>query len=169
MSNNLADELQERWEAYLRYYREGAIYSAFVRLSEIANWLKFVGVPSNLVSTWADTLRKVEVTSNDLQSIGEEVDQRIERIRRILDADTDLIYEEILLVITIRTELDLLSWYLADRGAEELADASSVDQALGAIAQAPKSSAVFRSAQASAKKNWGLPLHSKWLSNDTMQ
>lgn len=169
MSSNLAGEIQERWAAYLRFYREGAIYSAFVRLSEIANCLQHASVPSSVESRWTDALREVEVTSDDLRSIGEEVKQKIEAVRRMLDAGTDLIYEEVLLVITVRTELDLLLRYLTDRGAAELADTSSLDQALDAMAQAPGTSDVFRSAQASAKRNWGLPLHSKWLFSDTMQ
>jgi hypothetical protein len=168
VSRKLAGELQERWAAYLRFYGEGAIYSALVRLSEIANCLQYADIPSTLVSKWADTLRQVQVTPNDLRSIGEEIKQKVERVRRMLDAGTDLIYEEALLVITVRTELDLLLRYLADRGAAEPTDTSSIDQALDAIAQAPKSSAVFRSAQTTAKRNWGLPLHSKWLSDNTM-
>jgi hypothetical protein len=168
LRRNLIDKLNERWAAYRLFYREGAIYSAFVRLSEIANCLQHGNLPSTDKGRWADALRVVEATPNDLLSIGGEAKQQIERVRRMLGTGTDLIYEEALLIVTVRTELELVFKFLSDRGVSDLADASSLDHDLNEILRSPKSSAVFRSAQAAAKKNWGLPLHSRWLSSDAV-
>lgn len=168
MRTNLIDKLNERWAAYRLFYREGAIYSAFVRLSEIANCLQHGNVPSTEMARWAEALRLVEATPNDLLSISGEAKQQIERVRRMLDTGTELIYEEALLIITVRTELELVFKFLRDRGVSEVADASSLDHDLNVVLRSPKSSAVFRSAQAAAKKNWGLPLHSRWLSSDAV-
>ena len=169
MSRDLASALQERWAEYLRFYREGAIYSAFVRLSEIANCLQHASVPSDLASRWANALGEVKIKPDDLRSISEEVRRKIERVRRMLGVSTGLIYEEFLFAITIRTELDLLAHYLAERGAACLADADSLDADLVAMAGSPRSSSAYRSAQASARQNWGLPLYSKWLGSDATQ
>lgn len=166
MSRNVIDELESRWEAYLKFYREGAIYSAFVRLSEIANCLQHGDVSSNVIAKWSEALRRVEPTHDDLSTIGREARHQIARIRQMLNAGVDLTYEEVLLAITVRTELDLLSGFLGDRGVVIDAEVGSLDEDLDEVARARRSLVVFRSAQKAAKKNWGLPLRSKWLSSD---
>lgn len=168
MSRAIANALDERWAAYLRLYGKKAIYSAFVRLSEIANCLQHGQIPLGLASKWSAALNEVTISPDAVQSIRCEARNKIERLQRIVGSSGILAYEEILFVITLRTELDMLLSYLEDRGIEDLPDASSLDDDVLAIARSLGSSSAYRSAQESARRNWGLPLRSKWLDGDTM-
>jgi hypothetical protein len=79
---------------------------------------------------------------------------------------SSLTYEEMVLVITMRVELEMMMTYFSERGTGELADVRALDEEIAGIARSQKG--IYLSAQESARKNWGLPLRAKWLRNEGM-
>lgn len=169
MNADLDKVLAGRWTEYLRLASAGAIYAAVIRLAEIANCVRGAGIPPELVSKWISMVREVDIAPGELRSIRAEASQRAQRIRRLVDVGGNLNYEEILLVITLGTELDLLSHFLVERGDSDLLDVDHLEEALSATVSSPSNVSTFHSAQLSAKVNWGLPLRSRWLGNDASQ
>lgn len=168
MPRSLPELLEERWAESLRLYREGAVYSAFARLGEIYDCLKHEILSEEHARKWSATIQNVLITDADLQSIRTEAVWHVERLRRVLGVGSKYTYEEILWAITIRVELELVSQLLAERGIDELARATSVDNDLLAVAMSPVNASAFRRAQAAAKKNWGIPVHSRWLEDGVL-
>jgi len=159
--------LEERWTEYLRLYREGATYSSFVKLAEINHCLGYA--PQLLTQKWSATIQNVPITDDDVQSLRAGVAQKIQRLQRIVSAGTHFMFEETLLLVTMRVELELLSAFLVERGIVVTMDVAALDDALQAIATSPVNARAFRSAQDAAKQNWGIPLHTRWLESPTVQ
>ena len=154
---------------YLRFYRAGATCSAFVKLAEITHCLNYATLPQELTRKWNATIQNVSITDEDIRSVRTAVVQNIQRMQRIVNVGTRFIYEESLLLITIRVELELLSAFLAERGIAMTMDFAALDDALLAIATSSANARDFRSAQTAAKQNWGIPLHTRWLEGPTVQ
>jgi hypothetical protein len=163
---DLAKAIEERWADYLRLSREGAIYSASVRLAEIAHCLRFAHLAPELALKWSGILEAVVMSSDMIQSIRNEAQRRVERLNRMLGGGSPVAYEEMLLLVTIRVELEVLLAYLAERGVGDLSGVGSLDEDLSAAVRSPQNSVAYFSAQQSARKNWGLPLRSKWLGTE---
>jgi hypothetical protein len=169
VTETLDEELEGRWPEYLRLYGAGAIYSAFVRVAEIANCVQHCGMTREVCSKWTSALGAVVITPGELHSIRVEANRNLARARRMLNVSGEINYEEFVLVITLLTELDLLSHYLTERGVIEFPSADLLYKEVLAVASSPKNRAAHRSAQASARQNWGVPVHSRWLGTGTSQ
>jgi hypothetical protein len=160
--------LEERWTDYLRLREQDAHYAAFVRLGEIANCVRYADLSSQDRSKWANVLEQTDISPDVLGSIKVEARSKIERLWQIIGGGGVYVYEEAVLVITLRVQLGMLLDYLAQRGVVDFLDVKSVDEQLQALASAPENSSAFRSARQSARRNWGLPLRSRWLDTDGM-
>jgi hypothetical protein len=169
VAKDLSQALEERWASYLRYYGAGETYSAFVCLAEIAHCLNYETLPQQPTQKWSAAIQNVSITDEDIRSIHTAVAQKIQQLQRIVSVGTRFIYEEALLVITIRVELELLSAFLEQRGIAVTMDVAAVDDDLQAIATSSGNAQDFRSAQNAAKQNWGIPLHTRWLEGPTVQ
>jgi hypothetical protein len=168
MAKDVSQVLEERWSDYLRFDREGEACSAFVCLAEITQCLNYASLPQQLTQKWSVMIQNVPITDEDMRSVRTAVAQKIRQMQRIVNVGTRFIYEEALLLISVRVELELLSAFLAERGIPMAMDLAAVDDALLAIAtSSPANARDFRSAQAAAKQNWGIPLHSRWLEGPT--
>lgn len=163
MPSDLPKELQGRWAEYLHYLKAGAMYSAFVRLGEILNCLNHCRLPQGKVQEWRAMVLGTERTEEEIRSAQTEAKREAARMHDIMSVGSKFEYEELVLLITMRVELELLSEYLADRNVVAAVDGEALDRELGVIAKSAANAATFRSAQLAARTNWGIPLHSAWL------
>jgi hypothetical protein len=169
VTENLDEELEGRWAEYLRLFGAGAIYSAFVRLAEIANCVQHCRMTREVRSKWTSAVGEVVIAPGELHSIRVEAGRNLARARRMLNVAGEINYEEFVLVVTLLTELDLLSHYLTERGVIEFPSADLLHDEVLAILSSPRNRAAHRSAQVSARQNWGIPVHSRWLGTGTSQ
>jgi len=169
VAKDLDQELKGRWEEYLRLFREDAVYSAFVRLAEISNCVRHCDMTRESVSKWASLVREVVITPNELLAIRATGNSNTARVQRILDSAEKINYEEFVLIITLLTELDLLFNYLAERGVTVFSSSDPLYEEMLAVASSPINRSAHGSAQASARRNWGIPVYSKWLGNRASQ
>jgi hypothetical protein len=169
VAKDFSQVLEERWTDYRRFYREGETYSAFVCLAEIAHCLQYATLPPQLIQKWSMTIQNVSIADEDMRSAYTAVDQKVQRMQRIVSVGSRFIYEETLLLITMRVELELLSAFLKERGIAIRMDVALLDDVLVAMSTSPENAQDFRIAQAAAKKNWGIPLQTRWLEGPTVQ
>jgi hypothetical protein len=169
LTKDLDQELKGRWEEYLRLFRAGAIYPAFVRLAEIANCVQHCGTTRDSVSKWTSVVRDVVITPNEMHAIRAAAEKNSARVKRILDGAEKINYEEFVLIITLLTELDLLRHYLVERGVTDFSSAVPLYEEMIAAASSPNNRSAHRSAQAAARQNWGIPVSSRWLGTVTIE
>lgn len=155
--------LEGRWREYVRLYRGGALYSAFVRLAEIAHCLRHDALSPEVSDQWRAALDSLNVSGEEVRAVLHEAREEIKRLQRILSVGARYTYEELVLLITSRVELELLSDFLGERGFDRLEMPITLDNDLEAIASSASNAGGFGSAQAAARKSWGLPLRSRWL------
>ena len=163
MTATLESTLEAKWAEYLRLREQNTNYSAFVRLGEIANCVRCAQIPPPVKSKWVDVLEQVNVPADVLRSITSDAKKDLECIARILSVEGTLLYEETVLLITLRVQVEMLFAFLAERGFVDRPDTNRVDEQLRAVAWSPENRSAYRSGQQAARRNWGLPLQSEWL------
>jgi hypothetical protein len=161
--DQLDQALTRRWAEYQQLLKEGASYSAIVRLGEIANCLQPSSPPSIPVEKWQAILTEVHLTGEVLLAARTDAANQVNRLKRMLGVGGDFTYEELLLVIAVRVELDLFSQFLCARGIQPELNLRQVDTDIRELASATLNISAFHSAQSAARKNWGLPIRSRWL------
>lgn len=155
--------LAQRWTRYEEYKRSGAAYSALVRLGEIINVLRHGGISEPVGRKWNVAARQVEVSNEMYRQAVAEAKQNISRVERMLGIGTTFLYEELMLALTVRVELGLLCEFFIDRGIALEFSPGSFDEKLLEVSRRKENVVAFRSAQAAAKRNWGVPVQSPWL------
>jgi hypothetical protein len=155
--------LAQRWARYEEYKGSGAAYSALVRLDEIINVLRHGGVSEPVARKWNVAARQVEVSDEMYRQTVTEAKQNISRVQRMLGVGTTFLYEELMLALTVRVELGLLCEFFIDRGIPLEFSADSFDEKLLEVSGRKENVVAFRSAQAAAKRNWGVPIRSPWV------
>lgn len=163
MLTGLNGEITKRWSEHQRLRREGALYSAVVRVREIESCLGDPAIPENRANEWYEIARSVQLTSMEVRRASDEAQRQIERLQKMLGTGSKFGYEEILLAITTRVELELFADFCADRGIVSGVNTEVLDDDLVALASSRENSASFRQAQTAARLNWGVPLKSRWL------
>jgi len=105
----------------------------------------------------------VEVSNEMYRQAVAEAKQNISRVERMLGIGTTFLYEELMLALTVRVELGLLCEFFIDRGIALEFSPGSFDEKLLEVSRRKENVVAFRSAQAAAKRNWGVPVQSPWL------
>jgi len=155
--------LAQRWTRYEEYKRSGAAYSALVRLGEIINVLRHGDISEPVGRKGDVAAGKVEVSDEMYRQAVAEAKQNISRVERMLGIGTTFLYEELMLALTVRVELGLLCEFFIDRGIALEFSPGSFDEKLLEVSRRKENVVAFRSAQAAAKRNWGVPVQSPWL------
>jgi hypothetical protein len=139
--------LAKGWADYQRYRAAGAAYSALVELGEMGNVLDHQDGHDPVVQKWKRTVGEVQIPNAMRGAAIAEAMKDVSRVQRILSIGTTFIYEELLLVITIRVRLELLTQFLAQRGEVPDFHLSAIDDEIRRIAGYHENAAAFRSAR----------------------
>ena len=108
-------------------------------------------------------LDSLSFTTEELQRAQAQAHKALQQMQKILAVGEKFIYEEWLLVITLRVELELFDELSSARKFCDRIDFRSVDEEIHDAAVLPQNAAAFASAHRSARSNWGVRLSSKWL------
>jgi hypothetical protein len=165
MSAELERKLEARWDQYQHYLAGGASYSALVTLGEIANILRNGLISGAAAAKWRRTLDETSIPLDICAQAVAKAKSDIARLRRILSVGTKFLFEEDVLLVTMRVELEIFSDFMRERGTAIEFDLESVDCDLRHVARSRENAKEFRSAQAACGRNWGLPLRSAWLNS----
>lgn len=159
----LDNVLEERWAEYEELRASGATYSAVVTLGEISNCLAYLG-PHEETSRGI-RLQEVALSEVERREARDGADATVRRLHRVLSTGGRYEYEEVMLVLTYRVDLDLFAEGMValGYGADALMSLEVVDGELRSLMGDPQHRALFQSAQRAARRNWGLPLSVSWL------
>ena len=163
MSDVTENLLQNRWTEYQRLLEVRASYAPLVRLAEIDNVLSQEGVPWSISHKWGLIVQEETIPDEMYRRALAEAEQNVSRLKRMLSAGTNFTYEEMVLAITLRVELQLLAEFLLKRrGAIEFTP-DLADEDLREVSEYSQNVSAFRSAKAAAKRNWDIPIRSSWF------
>lgn len=162
MNFDLEKRLNEKFEEYLFFLKGGGIYRAVVILGEICNCISKLNKTKQ--SEWTKRLNDNKLSELQFQSIIVEVESEIKEIKRLLSIFNVWIVEEIVLILTLRIQVDLVIAVLNEMGYQEAnIDLYDTDEKILRISKAEASKRPFTESVNLIKKNWGMPLTNKWL------
>jgi len=163
MSDVTENLLQNRWTEYQRLLEVRASYAALVRLAEMDNVLSQEGTTRSISRKWILIVQKEMIPDEVYRKALAEGEQNVSRLKRMLSVGTNFSYEEMVLTITLRVELQLLAELLLKRRGEIEFAPDLADEGLQEVSGYSQNASAFRSAKAAAKRNWGIPIRSSWF------
>lgn len=163
MNDRMDQALTELWAEYRNLCSAGAHHSAMVALGELENLLRHGKIPRPLDQKWRAKLDQEHIPTERLSLAATETKVDIARLRHVMSIGDEFIYEETMLLITLRVGVQLAMEFFASRGFDPEVDIHDVDDDLRRIARSGRNFNAYESARRKARKNWGLPIVSKWL------
>jgi len=163
MSDVTENLLQNRWTEYRRLLEVRASYAALVRLAEMDNVLSQEGTTWPISLKWVSIVQKETIPDEMYKKTLAEAEQNVSRLKRMLSVGTNFTYEELVLAITLRVELQLLAEFLLKRRGEIEFAPDLADEDLREVSGYSQNVSTFRAAKATAKRNWGIPIQSSWF------
>jgi len=163
MSDVTENLLQNRWTEYRRLLEVRASYAALVRLAEMDNVLSQEGTTWPISLKWVSIVQKETIPDEMYKKTLAEAEQNVSRLKRMLSVRTNFTYEELVLAITLRVELQLLAEFLLKRRGEIEFAPDLADEDLREVSGYSQNVSAFRAAKATAKRNWGIPIRSSWF------
>src|SRR5262249_23320157 len=122
MTDLTENVLHNLWTEYQRLLDARVFYAALVRLAEMDNILSQEGAPRPSSSKWALIVQNETIPDDVYRKALAEAEQNVSRLKRMLSIGTNFTYEEMVLAITLRVELQLFAEFFSKRrGALEFA------------------------------------------------
>lgn len=165
MRNGIESVLEELGTAYRRLKGRGAAGSALIKLGEIHNILRYTEVSDHVAQKWRQFARETPISDEMRDEAVADATKMLSQLKRILSTGTRFEPEELILVITLRLELEILHEFLVERGVAADFAPDSADEEIVRVAPHPESAATFRASVSTTKRNWGVSRRSKWIKN----
>ena len=160
--HTVGTELSRRVEEFERFRDGGEIYSAIARLAEIFHSLQ--SLSTGEASRWRQTVKHALASAGRVDAVPRRVRSNAKRVRRLLAVGTSFGDEEVVLLLTLRIEGDLVEEFLRQwQGSGSGVRWDDIDTNVVALAKSVRHRRLFRRSQEQVRRNWGIPLHSKWL------
>lgn len=163
MNDRMDQALKECWAEYQSFTSSGTHYSAIVRLGEIENLLRHGKILRPLDRKWRSMLDQELISEERLSLAAKGAKADVARLRHVMSVDDKFIYEEAMLLITLRVMVQLAMEFFESRNYDLAVDTQDVDENLRRVARLAQNFTAYESARRKARKNWGLPIVSKWL------
>jgi hypothetical protein len=158
----LNQELEERFLRFRRYRDHGSWSGAVTGWAEIFHCLPLLKVPDQ--QTWTQRLLAEAPAETMINEARTTIHERVARIRRILSVGSEWQGEEILLLLGLRIDIDFLLDFLRDGlGHEFSVSLNDIDEDLLHLSTTTLHRGRFRESARLMKRNWGLPIRSKWI------
>lgn len=154
---------EEKFHAYERFMAGGSPFSAILFLGEIENCLPLLEGPSR--AKWVELVGRVSLSEDIVRQVRGELESTVETVRGILSYGSRWDYTELLLVLTHRIEIELVSEFLRRRDQLQPDEPAmdDIDEAMLQIATSKANKTHHQLAVSLARRNWGLPIVSQWL------
>jgi hypothetical protein len=159
--SRLQEAVRQEFLRYKDLREKGANYSAMAALGAVVN--SVAQLPPRHEASWTARLRNERLTAVILEESGRDARRDIDRLIRILSIGPSWEFEEMVLVISRRVQVDLAIEALDFFGHSLNVDFGEVDRLLHRVAESKRNGSVYASARRQCAKNWGLPILNSWL------
>jgi hypothetical protein len=167
MSNRVLEEtFTGRFREYEYLWQAGEYYGAAKRLAELSHCVS--GLNADARNDWSERIKffASSMLKERSWALEDGLVGDAERIRRILSIGSRWNGEEILLVLGMRIEIDLMLSFLREHRPHHASPPlplEYIDERLIELGKSKEHGPHFRWAIEMMKKNWGLPIDSRWL------
>jgi hypothetical protein len=153
--------VEERWNECETLRRANEFLSAMVRVAEVSRFAEIEEDETRQAALRA-RVAAMSFTQAELGFARAQWFAKRDRMLALIQSGREFEYEEIVLVLTGRIELELAknSKVGPEVSAFELA---GLDAALREMVNVPRNRSEYRSARISVARNWGVPLNLEWL------
>ena len=165
MGSKINRILEERFTEYKVLLKAKECYGAILRLAEIFNCLSQIEEP--FYSKWTERLQSEQLQDEVIQTALVGLERNAERIRRVLSVGDVWNEDEILLILTKRIQIEMLLQFLKEiysHSMEVFLD--DIDRKVEEISASKQNGRTYKLVVAQLKRNWGLPIDSKWLRDE---
>lgn len=160
---DLKKQLDAQFDEYMYFKDYNDTLGAFFRLSQIYNCIPRLEKKEQ--SRWLKIVRKETLNQEQIQLIKTNLEGHVEHMERLLSAFSDWIFEDIVLLLTIRIYMDLATDLLKEFGyLNEEFDLKDIDENIQDISKTKSGKSEFISAVKSIRRNQPLPINNTWLS-----
>jgi hypothetical protein len=122
---------------------------------------------SKSYSYWDDVFSSLNLTEDHLAKGESGIVRDVKYIEKIMSIGEEWNDDEILLVLQQRIFIDLFIAFYQERLARKISvDLTDADRQILCGARMQKNRQSYETAIRQMKKNWGLPINSKWLDED---
>lgn len=168
MIPNKENLLNQKYDEYLFFMHGKDYYHAIQLLGEIYNCLSLLSNPKQ--KEWLNKLHNETISEIAIKKIESEVTNDIRMLKRLISAKNSFLFEEMVLILTRRIQVDLVLFVLREIGIDEMStnkkDLADLDEEINIISKMQRNKEEFNYAIKSIKKNWGIPIINKWLDAD---
>lgn len=162
MASNVEKRLDENLREYKHLSQAREYYGAVIRLAEIFACLPKLDKELNLI--WMNILRNEQLPDEVIQAVEAGIEKNAQRIRRILSIGSEWNDDEILLVILTRIDIEMLLSFLKENYSREInIPLDDIDSKIEWLSKSKQNERAYKMAIAQMRKNWDLPIDSKWL------
>ena len=168
MNFNLEQSFDERFREYEKLNSLGEYYVAALELVQISHCLS--DAEWSVRDKWTRKLQTEQFSDVALQIIKAEILKDVNYIKHVLSIGEEWNSDEILLVLQQRVFIDLFSDFLLQfYGIDLRLSVEEIDELIQSTAKTKQNKLVFELAIRLMRKNWGLPIKSKWLDDELIR
>ena len=167
MIKKVAPEIEDYREKYAALIAQCDYAGAFKHLANILASVQ----ASEVEVHFADGLEPREFALEQARQLGlselrATIEQIVQRLQRIVSIGVDPIYEEVVLILTLRVQAHLLISLARETfGSKTMEESLSFDSDLEALTSNPTFTRSIQQAQSSLKANWGVSLRTRWINS----
>lgn len=143
------------------FMASGATYSGFIRLGEVLRFV-LVHTGGEARESWRETILK-KARQADLATVRQDAISSAGRISRLLSTSGAYDIYDIVLLLTLRIQLESAESLLAALGHAMIQLPPSVDDDIRALRAAKQNRQRYQTALGMLRRNWGFPIESVWL------
>ena len=162
VSRTSSDYWEGLYEQFLHTTDVSTAFRSAVKLGEIQNCLRNSMLPRSVkvgLELKIDEGLSYIAAPESLQS---ELIERLSKLQRIVGTGTKFTYEEIVIIISQRIQVDLVLGLPSIGLQVDRPMIERIDDAIRTLSTAPENQSAFRAAKKSVGKNWGSPIR-HWL------
>jgi hypothetical protein len=153
--------VEERWNECETLRRANEFLSAMVRVAEVSRFAEIEEDETRRAALRA-RVAAMSFTQAEVGFAREQWFAKRDRMLTLIQSGGVFEYEEIVLVLTGRIELELAKNLKAGLEVSPL-ELAGLDAALREMVNVPQNRNEYRSARVSVARNWGVPLNLEWL------
>ena len=158
MSRTVSDCWERLYAEFLHLVDESTGFRAAVKLGEIWNCLQDSMSSQAAKERWRSRIDEARSSIEKQECIQSELDERVHKLHRIVSAGTKFVYEEIVVIISERIQIDLVLGLPSIGLKVNHSMLERIDDDITTLSSALVNQSAYSAAKKSVRKNWGNPI-----------
>lgn len=159
MTRESVNQLERLYSEFVESDGTSGTFESFVRLGEVWNCVQNSELTTHTRENWISRIVEAGSRISSPETLQAELDERIRGLERIVSIGTEFIFEEIVVIISERIQIDLILKLPSKVVETDRALLKRIDSEIATLSSAPKNQAALRSAKNRVRKSWSSPIN----------